>query len=156
MITVKFSIDTIPYPWRVVAVRRGTFAVIVIHSKTIQYQERLRRHFVLHRPDRVPPGPVTMHLTFRMPRAKSNKDPYHLQDPDRTNLLKSTEDAMRGSFFKDDNLVIAGNTIKRYAAEGEQPGIDFELHYEDHYVEKKKPKASFEAEIKVRMGYASV
>lgn len=138
MITLRFSIEIIPYPWRVVGVRRGTFAAVVVHSKTLAYQKALKKHFILERPDRVPQGAVTMNLTFRMPRARTNKDPHHLKDPDRTNLLKSTEDAMKGSFFKDDNAVISGSTVKRYVEAGEKPGVDFELIYEETYVKQEQ------------------
>ncbi len=36
--------------------------------------------------------------------------------PDRTNILKLAEDSMKGIWWKDDNVVVAGEPLKFYAA----------------------------------------
>ncbi len=76
---------------------------------------------------------VVMDLEFRMPRPKyhfrkngtlTNGAPTsHTKTPDRTKLLRSTEDALKGIVFKDDCQVCMGETIKRYCTVDEKPGV---------------------------------
>ena len=77
-------------------------------------------------------GPVSLSVEFRMPRPKAHyrtgkhagelRDdaPYwHTTRPDRTKLLRSTEDALKGVLWGDDCQVCAGEVFKVYS---ETPG----------------------------------
>jgi len=78
-------------------------------------------------------GPVSLVVTFVMPRPKyhyhtakrlagelrQDAPGYHVKAPDRTKLMRSTEDAMTGIVYRDDSQVCTGNVEKRY---GSQPG----------------------------------
>ncbi len=78
-------------------------------------------------------GPLRLSMTFFMPRPKSHYGtgrnagvlkltaPYwHTSMPDRTKLLRSTEDALKGIVWKDDSQVCAGPVEKQY---GEKTGV---------------------------------
>lgn len=78
-------------------------------------------------------GPLIMEVTFIMPRPKAhfntkgNLHPwaaaaYPMKKPDRTKLLRSTEDALTGIVWKDDTQVVGGPIHKRYRALDEKPG----------------------------------
>ena len=85
-------------------------------------------------------GPVRLDVTFIMPRPKGHfgrgrkagvlkatAPTYHTVKPDRTKLLRSTEDALTqcGMCWRDDTQIVTGQVTKIY---GEQPGavIQFE------------------------------
>lgn len=78
-------------------------------------------------------GPIWLSMTFVMPRPKNHYGmggnagilkataPYwHTSMPDRTKLLRSTEDALKGIVWKDDSQVCDGPIQKIY---GEKPGV---------------------------------
>jgi len=83
-------------------------------------------------PERVWTGPIQMDLIFVFPIPKSRKDlnpgDYHIQKPDRDNLMKFVKDALgeipaKGRrakvpslFYKDDCQICAGPTHKIYGA----------------------------------------
>jgi crossover junction endodeoxyribonuclease RusA len=71
--------------------------------------------------------PVILNITFVMPRPKMHfgtgrnaevlkpgAPEHHKTKPDRTKLLRSTEDALTGILWKDDSQVIAGDIRKVY------------------------------------------
>jgi Holliday junction resolvase RusA-like endonuclease len=77
-------------------------------------------------------GPLELTLTFVMPRTKghygSGKNAgklktsapiWHTTKPDRTKLMRSTEDALTGIAWRDDTQVVSGSTLKQY---GDRPG----------------------------------
>lgn len=80
-------------------------------------------------------GPLRVDFAFIMPRPQAHytkptkKRPgtalrddaphYHTKKPDRTKLMRSTEDALTGVIWADDTLIVAGETTKIY---GEKPG----------------------------------
>lgn len=83
----------------------------------------------------MPPGPIYLAAVFIMPRPKKHyrtgryshmlrddAPEWHTVKPDRTKLLRSTEDALKGIVWADDSSVCAGPTSKRYAGPGEAPG----------------------------------
>jgi Holliday junction resolvase RusA-like endonuclease len=89
--------------------------------------------------DGAPPlrGPVHLDVDFRMPRpAKHHQGDCrdrplrpnapgayeHLQAPDTTKLLRSTEDALKGITWADDKQVVSQRASKRWAEPGEEPG----------------------------------
>ena len=72
-------------------------------------------------------GPLLLTVTFYMPRPKShyktgknagqlksNAPFWHTKKPDRTKLLRSTEDAMTGIVWVDDSQVVSGPVKKIY------------------------------------------
>jgi len=81
-------------------------------------------------------GPLSVSFEFIMPRPKSHfrsvkKQPvlrddsprHHTQAPDRTKLVRSTEDALTGICWVDDSQIVSGRDIsKRWADPGEEPG----------------------------------
>jgi Holliday junction resolvase RusA-like endonuclease len=81
-------------------------------------------------------GPLSVSFEFIMPRPRSHfrsvkKMPvlrddaprHHTQAPDRTKLMRSTEDALTGICWVDDAQIVTGqDIIKRWAAPDEEPG----------------------------------
>lgn len=78
-------------------------------------------------------GPIRLSMTFVMPRPKNHYGtgrntgilkptaPYwHAKTPDRTKLMRSTEDALTKIIWTDDSQVCAGPTNKIY---GEKTGV---------------------------------
>ena len=71
-------------------------------------------------------GPIYLKVVFVMPRPKyhfrkngelkPDAPKLHTITPDRTKLLRSTEDAMKGIAWLDDGQVCAGPTLKIYGA----------------------------------------
>lgn len=71
--------------------------------------------------------PLSLHVTFLMPRPKSRKLPaersWHISKPDTDNLTKAVKDALTGICWADDCLVCREIVSKQYAAQGEGPGV---------------------------------
>lgn len=79
-------------------------------------------------------GPVVVSFEFRMPRPqghyrtgrhagelRDSAPVMHTNKPDRTKLMRSTEDALTGIAWRDDTQVVDGATSKRYTNDG-RPG----------------------------------
>lgn len=76
-------------------------------------------------------GAIKVDFIFTMKRPKNHyrangqlKDwapLFHTSAPDRTKLMRSTEDALTGIIWKDDSQVCSGNAQKIY---GEKPGVE--------------------------------
>lgn len=49
--------------------------------------------------------------------------PPHVKKPDVSKLLRGIEDAMTGIVWQDDSQVVGADVTKRYAHEGETPGV---------------------------------
>lgn len=85
-------------------------------------------------------GPISMRLTFRLPRPKSHYLPANgkrptpvLRDdaphwaigkPDGDKLERAVMDALTGVAYVDDAQVVVTGKQKVYADPGEQPGVD--------------------------------
>lgn len=82
-------------------------------------------------------GPIRLSMTFVMPRPKNHYGtgrnagvlkptaPYwHDKQPDRTKLLRSTEDALTKVIWKDDSQVCGGPCLKVY---GEKTGVEIKV-----------------------------
>lgn len=76
---------------------------------------------------------LILEAVFIMPRPKAHFNAkgglhpwavltYPTKKPDRTKLLRSTEDALTGIVWEDDNLVVGGWVGKRYRGVDEKPG----------------------------------
>lgn len=48
---------------------------------------------------------------------------WHTTTPDRTKATRGIEDSLKGVLWVDDNIIVAGVTLKRYCNEGERPGV---------------------------------
>lgn len=85
-------------------------------------------------------GPLRMVVEFLMPRPKSHHQgndrerpltarapAMHIQAPDASKLLRSTEDAMTGIVYADDAQIVQHATSKRWAEPGEQAGARIKI-----------------------------
>jgi crossover junction endodeoxyribonuclease RusA len=74
-----------------------------------------------------PDGPVSLALTFVMPRRKAEPKrltPPHCRKPDLDKLTRAVLDALTGILYTDDSQVVAFHHLEKYtAAIGEQPGL---------------------------------
>ena len=75
-------------------------------------------------------GPLVVDFTFILPRPQRLNTKSHHQGripcdkrPDRDNLIKGTQDAIKG-FWKDDAQICDGRIGKYYAARDEKPHIE--------------------------------
>jgi len=86
-------------------------------------------------------APITLDVTFIMPRPKyhyrtgkhagelkPNAPEKHTKKPDRTKLLRGTEDALTKLLWADDSLVWSGKTEKVY---GDRPGAEITIEWEE-------------------------
>jgi Holliday junction resolvase RusA-like endonuclease len=82
-------------------------------------------------------GPITLWITFRLPRPKSdfgsgrNSDKlkpsaasYHIKKPDLDKLNRAVSDALKGIIWKDDSQVCALHSTKEY---GSNPGAQITI-----------------------------
>jgi crossover junction endodeoxyribonuclease RusA len=68
-------------------------------------------------------GPVSMRVTFRLPRPKAAaKREHHATPPDLSKLVRATEDALTRIAYEDDSRICESLGRKRYVREGEEPG----------------------------------
>ena len=79
-------------------------------------------------------GPIVFRALFLMPRPGrllKKKSPQgripHTTSPDKSNLEKGLEDALKGLAWVDDCQVFDGRSKKMYVAIGEQPGCYVEI-----------------------------
>lgn len=98
-------------------------------------------------------GPIRLILTFVMPRPKNHYGTgrnanvlkstapfWHTKTPDRTKLMRSTEDALKGIIWKDDSQVCTGGCDKMY---GEKTGV---LIYIESAIATAKPEGEKDEE----------
>ncbi len=87
-----------------------------------------------------PDEPVSMHLTFYMPRPKGHygkrgllpSAPKHpVKKPDLDKLVRAVGDALVPVLIHDDNQVVWILAGKEYASEKEPPGVLISLHHHD-------------------------
>jgi Holliday junction resolvase RusA-like endonuclease len=82
-------------------------------------------------------GPISMIYEFRFPRPKHhykangdlkpNAPSLHINKPDMTKIIRSTEDALTGIVWKDDSQVCKRSELKRYVNPGELPGCTMHI-----------------------------
>jgi crossover junction endodeoxyribonuclease RusA len=73
-----------------------------------------------------PDGPVSVTITFVMPRRASEPKrttPAHVRKPDIDKLIRAALDAITGIVFTDDSQVVHVTAHKHTAEIGEQPGM---------------------------------
>lgn len=90
----------------------------VYHTKKKKaYMDQLKGMVAERRPTERISGPVTLEVTFVFPfRAKDKKHVgdlmWHTETPDRGNLLKGFEDAIKESVINDDSFIVDGQVRK--------------------------------------------
>lgn len=76
-------------------------------------------------------GPLYLSCIFRLKRPQKLSEPkgrWHTKKPDLKNLVWAVEDSLTGIVYADDKQIVSyGEMHKRYAHEGEQPGVDLEV-----------------------------
>jgi crossover junction endodeoxyribonuclease RusA len=86
-----------------------------------EWKETVMAAFLMHRKPQIT-EPVSLTVSFFLPRPKSMKDPGrfvpHTNKPDADNLLKALQDAVTDAgIWTDDALVFASSVDKWYARE---------------------------------------
>jgi len=76
-------------------------------------------------------GPVFLHCDFIMKRPvstpKSKPTPPATKKPDLDKLLRAIGDALKGTVYAEDSLIVEMVGTKRIAEEGEQPGVNINV-----------------------------
>ncbi|MGE5551540.1 MAG: RusA family crossover junction endodeoxyribonuclease [Bacteroidota bacterium] len=139
--TLKFFVPGLPAPGgskKFVGVSKKTGRAILVDDADKRnkdwrsvvclagHQALLRHHGMIF------DGPLRLSVIFVMPRPrdhyrtngqlKANAPALHTKKPDRTKLLRSTEDALKNVIWHDDNQVVDGQISKVYT--GVIPGLD--------------------------------
>ncbi len=115
--------------------KTGQAIVTKAGGKNEEYWRQMVAFTALQAVGTSPPlvGPVCLDVTFILPRPKyhfhtgkklagqlkTDAPAFHDRQPDRTKLLRSTEDALKGILWLDDGQVCMGTICKVY---GERPG----------------------------------
>lgn len=132
---IKFFVPGIPVPGgskRAFVLPGGKRAAIVdaAGQNVKNWKADIKRIAWEHRPERLFDGAIELKLVFllRRPQShyrsgryknfiKSSSPLWHMKQPDLTKLLRSTEDALTGVIWKDDNQVHKINAEKIYSSE---------------------------------------
>lgn len=76
-------------------------------------------------------GPVFLHCNFVMKRPlstpKTKPTPPATKKPDLDKLLRAIGDALKGTVYAEDSLIVELIGTKRIAEEGEQPGVTIKV-----------------------------
>ncbi len=105
---------------------RGKRAVLVEVSKRVKpWREAVQDAAITHGCQPLD-GPVSVKLTFLMPRPKAMPKKANLtmiQKPDSDKLARAVLDALTGTCFDDDSQVTRLLVVKRRAGTAEEPGV---------------------------------
>ena len=98
-------------------------------EKTRVAEESFLWQAMKHKPKKPITGAIRLSLSFDMPIPESTSKKKrekmiaewtpHVKKPDKSNLEKLVEDALNGTFWKDDSQIAVSITMKQYA---EKPG----------------------------------
>jgi Holliday junction resolvase RusA-like endonuclease len=76
-------------------------------------------------------GPVFLHCDFVMKRpvstSKTKPTPPATKKPDLDKLLRAIGDALKGTVYAEDSLIVEMVGTKRIAEDGEQPGVNINV-----------------------------
>jgi len=76
-------------------------------------------------------GPVFLHCDFVMKRpvstSKNKPTPPATKKPDLDKLLRAIGDALKGTIYAEDSLIVEMVGTKRIAEDGEQPGVNINV-----------------------------
>jgi Holliday junction resolvase RusA-like endonuclease len=122
-----FTIKVIPKPLQTSGKR-----LVVVNGKprffkssaATAYQREIALQSARHLPAQPHEGPLSLRLSFVLPRPQRVKGGCLLADkrPDLDNLIKGTQDALAG-FWRDDAQIVCLIAGKKYAPEGHFPCI---------------------------------
>ena len=124
---ITFRVASVPVPkGSMRAFVRGHRAILTSDNRSLKGWEALVRHQAQQHVHALAPGPMAITLAFALPRTKSlpkRSERPHLTKPDLDKLARAVLDALTGVAFNDDAQVTQLACKKRYALEGEQPGV---------------------------------
>ena len=91
-------------------------------AKSRDWKRTVMAQALAAKPERLLAGPCAGEMDFYLPRPKSapKRVVYPTSRPDLSNLLKGTEDALRGLVFADDSQIVSLRIAKHYDA---RPGV---------------------------------
>lgn len=119
--------------------RAGAFVRTYTPEKTVTAEGIIRTVFALAYPNHVPiPGPIRMDIRAYMPIPKSTSKKLrermalenvpHVKKPDRSNIEKLAEDALKAVAYIDDCQIYAGDTWKYYSP---RPRLEIDIFCQD-------------------------
>lgn len=122
-------IPIVPYPKRTGTFVRRT-GKFFANKKTKEFEKQVSTYLYNNYPEfeLIINKPIFADILFCMPRPKTVSRNAHTVKPDRSNLLKSFEDAMEGVIYKGDQQIIGGSTMKVYADSVESVGIYVKIY----------------------------
>lgn len=124
---ITFRVASVPVPkGSMKAFVRGGRPILTSDNKGLKGWEAVVRAQAQAHVRQLEPGPMAISLAFALPRTKSLPKRFerpHLTKPDLDKLARAVLDALTGVAFQDDAQVTALTCGKRYALEGEQPGV---------------------------------
>ena len=98
-------------------------------AKSKDWKRTVMAQALVVKPERLLDGALEGEIDFYLPRPKSlpKRVAYPIKKPDVSNLLKGTEDALRGIIFADDSQIVTLRITKHYAIDGSPPGVRLRL-----------------------------
>ena len=124
---ITFRVASLPVPkGSMRAFVRGGRPILTSDNKGLKGWEAVVRAQAQAHVHALEPGPVAISLAFALKRTTSlpkRTERPHLTKPDLDKLARSVLDALTGVAFNDDAQVTRLECVKRYALEGEQPGV---------------------------------
>jgi crossover junction endodeoxyribonuclease RusA len=103
-----------------------TRPIITSDNKSLKgWEDSVRAALQQHAAGSFFQGPVSVKVTFELPKPKKPKSPQHVTRPDLDKLVRGSLDAMKGVLWNDDSQVIDIQAGKRYAET--QPQAHFEI-----------------------------
>ena len=123
---MKFEIEGKPLP-----LSRPYYSKTAIFDRSKKDKELFSLQCSYMKPKEPLEGPLSLDLEFYFERPKSHFRTgkyshllkkectiYHKNTPDLSNLIKFVEDALIGSFYRDDRQIVIINAIKYYCHNG--------------------------------------
>ena len=94
-------------------------------QKSRDWKRTVMAQVLAVKPERLLAGALAGEMDFYLPRPKSapKRVVYPVVRPDCTNLVKGTEDALKGIVFADDSQIVSLRVAKHYASDGTTPGV---------------------------------
>lgn len=104
------------------------FPIVTSDNKSVKgWEQSVRAAIQQHAPGVFFHGPVTVRITFELPRPKSmpKRVEHHVKKPDIDKLARGSLDAMKGVLWNDDSQVVELVARKVYASD--QPKAVIEI-----------------------------
>jgi crossover junction endodeoxyribonuclease RusA len=125
--SITFRVASVPVPkGSMRAFVRGGRPILTSDNRSLKGWEAIVRAQAQAHVQALWPASVAVTLAFALPRTKSlpkRTERAHLTKPDLDKLARAVLDALTGVAFNDDAQVTQLACKKRYALEGEQPGV---------------------------------